>query len=92
MIEGSSLPPLERVDDPGALGIKILPDPKLLAEGWERRFIADPLRAREAVELYTDLGFEVLAQPVTVSELNSDCADCQLVVSRLFVTIYTRRK
>ncbi|HLA98314.1 MAG TPA: hypothetical protein VJL34_07650 [Anaerolineales bacterium] len=90
--ENSSLPSLDRVADPGALGIDVRPDPKLIAAGWERRFVADPPRLREAVELYTELGFEVLAEPVRVSELNPGCADCQLVLSRLFVTIYTRRK
>ena len=30
------------------------------ADGWERRFVADPERAREAAELYRQAGFEVV--------------------------------
>lgn len=78
-------------EEPADLSLNSMPDPKLEAAGWEKRFIADPMRAREAIQLYTELGFEVLAEPVNEAELDSECADCKLVVSRLFVTIYTRR-
>jgi hypothetical protein len=66
-------------------------DPALLAAGWERRFIADRRRAEEALELYRGLGFEVRAEPVGPELLGDDCSDCQLVVQRWFVMIYTRR-
>ena len=67
-------------------------DPALLAEGWERRFTADARRAKEAVELYESLGFEVLARPLRPTELGDDCDACKLVVAFHFQTIYTRRK
>ena len=35
------------------------PDPKLIAEGWERRFIADAKRAQDAIEMYAEMGHEV---------------------------------
>jgi hypothetical protein len=70
---------------------QLAPDPALTAEGWERRFIADPRRAREATDLYTQLGFEVRAEPLSPEELGDDCSDCQLVLLG-FRTIYTRRK
>lgn len=67
-------------------------DPDLLAAGWQRRFIADSQRAKEAEQLYRDLGFEVLAEPVSPAEIKDDCADCQLVMALQFRTIYTRKR
>jgi hypothetical protein len=66
-------------------------DPKRIAEGWVRRFIADRQRAEEAIELYTRLGYEVCADPIIQDELADDCEDCLLVAQLRFVTIYTRR-
>ena len=67
-------------------------DPQRIAEGWERRFIADPQRAKEAIDLYTEMGFEVCADPVKPDELGEECEDCQLLAQLRFRTIYTRRK
>jgi hypothetical protein len=66
-------------------------DPKLLAEGWERRFMADGERAREAVELYEELGYEVRTEAVRSEDVADDCEDCQLLMLLRFQTIYTRR-
>jgi hypothetical protein len=66
-------------------------DAALLADGWERRFMADAARAKEAVELYASLGFEVRAEPVRREDIADDCEDCQLVTLLKFATIYTRR-
>ncbi|MEE8191194.1 MAG: hypothetical protein V3T74_00510 [Gemmatimonadales bacterium] len=66
-------------------------DPKLLAEGWERRFMADGERAREAVELYEELGYEVRTEAVRSEGVADDCEDCQLLMLLKFQTIYTRR-
>ena len=59
-------------------------------EGWERRFVAFGERAEEAIQLYRDLGFEVVADPVQPDDMAAECTDCQLVT--LFRTIYTRRR
>ena len=67
------------------------PDPELVAQGWERRFMADPIRAKESAELYRSLGFEVLSRPVQPAELSAECSDCKLVVCSAYVTIYTRK-
>jgi hypothetical protein len=67
-------------------------DPARLADGWERRFIADAQRAREAMELYERLGYEVCADPVTADEVGEDCVDCQLLAALQFKVIYTRRR
>lgn len=67
------------------------PDPVLIAAGWERRFVADPVRAKEATALYESLGFEVHAEPLKPVELGPQCEACQLVVCHTYVTIYTRK-
>jgi hypothetical protein len=67
------------------------PDPQLAAEGWQRRFTADPVRAREAFNLYRSLGFEVRAETIQPAELSPACGDCRLATCSAYVTIYTRR-
>jgi hypothetical protein len=66
-------------------------DPARLAEGWERRFIADGERAKEAMELYSQLGYEVCADPLRPEEMGEECDDCQLLALMQFKTIYTRK-
>ena len=63
-------------------------DPALAAEGWELRFIADESRAREASQLYAEIGFEVRDEPI-VPESPDDCQPCQASAVR-FHAIYTR--
>jgi hypothetical protein len=67
-----------------------LPLSALENDGWERRFITGVDRADEAVELYSQLGFEVHVEPVLASELGGDCNECALVATCQFKTIYTR--
>lgn len=71
---------------------QLRPDPARIADGWERRFIADSARAEEAIQLYEGLGFEVAADPIRPDEMGEDCDDCQLLALMKFRTIYTRRK
>jgi hypothetical protein len=82
----------ERSADRVLSDAQLAPDPALVAEGWERRFTADEQRAKEALELYSQLGYEVRAEPVRPEELQDDCVDCRTVVSFHFQTIYTRKK
>ncbi len=63
-------------------------DPALAAQGWELRFIADEDRAREAGELYAQIGFEVRDEPL-VPAPDEDCQPCQASLVR-FHAIYTR--
>jgi hypothetical protein len=67
-------------------------DPGLVAQGWERRFTADEQRAKEAIELYEQLGYEVRAERVRSEGFNDGCGDCRTVVAYRFLAIYTRRK
>ncbi|NIM48553.1 MAG: hypothetical protein GTN62_02290 [Gemmatimonadales bacterium] len=67
-------------------------DPARLAAGWERRFLADAHRVREAMELYAQLGYEVCADPVSPDQLAEDCEGCQLPALLQFRIIYTRKR
>lgn len=88
-----SLGPLVEHEARRVLSERVLEgDPRRLAEGWERRFMADGRRAEEAIALYEELGYEVCADPVRREDLGDDCDDCQLVALLKFVTIYTRRR
>lgn len=69
----------------------IRPDPRRLEEGWERRFVAEGPRAEEATELYRELGYEVVADPVRPEDLAGECEACRLVAMMRFKSIYTRR-
>lgn len=72
--------------------LDLAPDPRLTAEGWQRRFMADPIRAREAVCLYSELGFEVRLEAAQPSELSLACGDCRLATCLAYQTIYTRKQ
>lgn len=71
---------------------QLQPDPELVAQGWDRRFMGDGRRVKEAVELYEQTGYEVLTVPVRPAELADDCEGCRVVVAFQFQTVYTRRK
>jgi len=60
-------------------------------DGWERRFIADPQRAEEVLELYRQAGFEVRAEPAVPDDIREECESCWLVKAGFFRAIYTRR-
>lgn len=66
------------------------PDPRLVAEGWVRRFMADRERLPEYRDLYTSLGFEVRTEVIRPDEISDQCADCRLLICRQFATLYTR--
>jgi hypothetical protein len=66
-------------------------NPQWLAQGWERRFVADSQRLAEYVALYAELGYEVAHEPVLAEEIGPECSGCRLVACRQFVTLYTRR-
>jgi hypothetical protein len=60
---------------------------RLQAEGWTRRFTAVARRLTEAVELYRQLGYEVLLEPVAFDE--EEIVDKQICKS-CFVTSHAR--
>ena len=72
---------------------------RTLAEGWERRFVATGPRLQEAVELYEEIGFDVLLEPLpTEEELKgagceeNGCTACFDVDRERYKIIYTRAR
>lgn len=65
---------------------------QLSEQGWTRRFSALGRRLNEAVELYSQLGFEILLEPADLDEefvqRDRGCESC--IVTTLARTIYTR--
>ena len=65
---------------------------QLHEQGWARRFTALGRRLNEAVELYRQLGFEILLEPADLDEEyipgTGGCERC--IVTTLARTIYTR--
>ena len=65
---------------------------QLYEQGWTRRFSALGRRLNEAVELYSQLGFEILLEPADLDEESipraGECESC--IVTTLARTIYTR--
>jgi len=73
-------------------GYSVQDDPDLIAQGWVRRFMADPTRAKEAVELYESMGFEVKVQELTPEDFGPNCTDCGSNLCQSYVLIYTRKR
>lgn len=69
-----------------------LADPALVAAGWVARFLTDGGRAKEAMQIYADLGFEVRTQPLAPDHVGPLCAECQVTACSLYAMIYTRRR
>ncbi len=67
------------------------PDAKLLADGWLRRFITDAERAKDARDMYEELGHEVRVEPIALEELKDECQGCLLVLQQMRA-IYSREK
>ncbi len=65
-------------------------DPAVTAEGWEWRCNTDDLRAREVVDTYQELGFEVRLLPVNVEGLSESCMGCKDML-RGFRAVYVRK-
>jgi hypothetical protein len=65
---------------------------QLQEHGWTRRFTALGRRLNEAVELYRQLGFEILLEPTDLDEeYTSGAGGCEsCIVATLARTIYTR--
>ena len=63
----------------------------LEAAGWERRFEANDTRARELVDLYSELGFEVTTCSIEPEEIGPECAGCAVVACQQYVAVYTKR-
>jgi len=67
-------------------------DPTLTADGWVKRYLADPARSDEARELYASMGYDVYEQKLDPADFPSSCGECPSVVCQGYVMIYTRRR
>ncbi len=59
-------------------------------EGWTARTTTDEPRLSELVELYEELGFEVMLRPVPAQATGTACAACVMADPERYRTIYTR--
>lgn len=66
-------------------------DPALLALGWTRRYLADEVQARQAVDLYAAMGLEVITRGLQAQDFGPDCGPCAKTACRTYVMIYTRK-
>lgn len=86
------------LDDPNCgsglsdAGYSVQDDPDAIAQGWVRRFMAAPNRAREAEELYESMGFEVKIVELTPEDFGPHCAECGSSLCQSYVLIYTRKR
>jgi len=89
----STLIQIESLDQEHSLFpyLDLSPNPELISRGWDRRFMVGPDRVKEANQLYRELGYEVLNEPVRPSEFNEICKDCQTIACNDYVIIYTRK-
>jgi hypothetical protein len=92
--EGRPLEPLCLVVEGEARRVltdaQIAPDPERTAQGWERRFIADQTRVAEMVQLYRELGYETVVDPIRPADVGESCGECQLAAVLQLQVIYTR--
>ncbi len=80
-----------KIEHEGFWGCTLPPDAKLIAEGWERRFIADERMARDAIATYSELGYEVRLEAVNTGSLPEECGGCKSRFAQ-FSAVYTRKK
>lgn len=57
---------------------------------WTRMTTIDEPRLSELVELYEELGFEVLLRPAVLGEAGSECLECFQAQPERYRTIYVR--
>jgi hypothetical protein len=62
----------------------------LEAAGWQRGCVADRARIPDLVEMYEEIGFEVIAVPVDLD--GEGCSECMRAAPDGFRVLYTRRR
>ena len=76
---------------------------ELIRAGWEKRFIASEPRLSEMADMYREIGFEVLLEPLPAKEeaaepgcgsscSEKECTVCYDADTARYRIIYTRRK
>ena len=64
---------------------------ELALQGWQRQATYDEPRLSEMIEMYQEIGLEVLLEPFHPDE-EPDCAGCMAMTPEKYKTIYTRKK
>ena len=64
---------------------------ELSKEGWTKQSTHDEPRLSDIVEMYEEIGLEVLLEPYNPEE-EPGCAECMRECSKEYKTIYTRPK
>ena len=67
-------------------------EPALLEAGWTRRFMVEPSRAEESVELYERMGLEVLLAAPAPQGFAEACQGCAKAACTAYLVVYTRQK
>ena len=81
---------LHVLQDPTLSGCHGKDEEILVAQGWERRFVAEPKAAEEARKNYEELGYTVKLVPIDTQAVRPECAGCQASLEK-FQIIFTRR-
>ena len=58
---------------------------------WEKRNIIEKERVNEFVELYEDIGFEVMVEDFDPDNFEGDCNECMKLEPERYRVIYTRK-
>ncbi len=69
----------------------MIPEEKLIGEGWEKKATYDDPRLSEMVAMYQEIGLEVHLEPFNVAN-EPGCTGCMALFPDQFKTIYTRKK
>ncbi len=64
---------------------------ELTQQGWEKQTTYDKPRLSEIVELYEEMGLEVLLEPFNPDD-EPGCVECMKMSPEQFKTIYTRKQ
>ena len=60
-------------------------------DGWEARFIGQEPRLSEIIEMYREIGYEVLVEEFSSSSCDSCCKSCFDESSVPQMVVYTRK-
>jgi len=73
-----------------ALGCSGEANAQLITEGWQKRYVADQRMAKEAVETYSAMGYEVRLESLQTDQIAEACMGCKTMLDQ-FSVIYTRK-
>ena len=59
---------------------------------WEKRNIVDEHRAKEIIDMYESLGFEVKVESFNPEICKTECNECMKESPEMFKIIYTKPK